>query len=383
MSGVPRKDRVLYQGRPSAWWILLAWPASLLVLFLVAYLAKWIFETAKVPKGVEWSQWAMWGILAFGLVWRVLEWLSRRYTITEREVIVRAGVFTRVGADLPLRNIQHATVYRGLLEQVCGLGSIGIATAGSDGPVVYLLMISKPQKVLDVLREAMESRAWERVPEQQDAPRRVRPVVIGLAGGIAAGKSAVGAAFAARGALVIDSDKEAKDALDRPEVRGELVRWWGDGVLGPEGRIDRKKVAQVIFGDPAQRERLERLVHPLVRANRAEMVARADPRTTPAVVVDAPLLFEVGLDKECDVVVFVDAPREQRVARAKATRGWDEEEMAKREKAQVPVEEKRRLADHVVVNDSTLDALRARSNAVYDLILSHGTFGAGRVAAGA
>lgn len=143
-------------------------------------------------------------------------------------------------------------------------------------------------------------------------------------------------------------------------------------MLAADGRIDRKKVGSIIFADQSQRERLERLVHPLVRANRTEMIARTDPRTTPAVVVDAPLLYEVGLDKECDTVVFVDAPREQRLARAKETRGWDEAELAKREKAQIPVEVKRGKADHLIVNDASLEELRSRAGAVFSKILANG-----------
>jgi dephospho-CoA kinase len=77
-------------------------------------------------------------------------------------------------------------------------------------------------------------------------------------------------------------------------------------------------------------------------------------------MVDAPLLLEAGIDKECDLVMFVDSPREQRLARVKATRGWDEEEMVRREKAQIPLEEKRARSDEVVVNDATPDVLRHR-----------------------
>jgi dephospho-CoA kinase len=357
-----------YSGRPSPWWIIFAWPVSLLVPFLIAYAVKLTLETAKLPDAAAWAMKVGWGVLALGLVWRVLEWFSRRYTITDRDVIVRAGVLTRHGADLPLRNIQHVTLHQGLIEQVLGIGSIGIATAGSDGPVVYLVMVAKPKVVLETLRAAVENS--ESLPTSRRREPVPRPVVIGLAGGIGAGKSAVAGAFARLGALVIDSDKEAKDALDRPEVRGELIRWWGDSILGPEGRVDRKKVGSIIFADAEQRQRLERLVHPLVRATRAEMIARADPRRTPAVVVDAPLLFEAGLEKECDVVVFVDAPRDQRLARVKASRGWDEAELERREKAQIPLEEKRRRADLLIVNDSNQQSLQTRADAAFSQILS-------------
>ena len=128
-------------------------------------------------------------------------------------------------------------------------------------------------------------------------------------------------------------------------------------------------MGEIVFSDAAQRERLERLVHPLVRATRTEMISRTDPRTTPAVIVDAPLLFEAGLDKECDAVVFVDAPKENRLKRVRETRGWDEEELNRREKAQLPLEEKRRRADVVITNDGTPEVLRSRSLDVYKQLL--------------
>lgn len=363
--------QVRWIGRPSAWWIVLAWPVWLLVAFLMAYAAKKGFENVKMAEAAAWAGRACWIILGVGLVWRVVEWMSRRYEVTDEMIRVRAGVFVKYGADIPTWNIQHATLYRGLFEQLLGLGSIGIATAGSDGPVAYLVMVPKPNKVLEMVQRAAEeaerpaTRPTTRTPMAQS-----RPMVIGLAGGIGAGKSAVAKVFAAHGAMVIDSDKEAKDALDRPEVRGELIRWWGDRVLDATGRIDRKKVGEIVFSDPAQRERLERLVHPLVRATRNEMIARTDARTTPAVIVDAPLLFEAGLDKECDAVVFVDAPREQRLRRVQETRGWDEAELERREKAQLPLEEKRSRADVVVANDGSLEVLRSRSQDAYQQLLA-------------
>jgi len=186
------------------------------------------------------------------------------------------------------------------------------------------------------------------------------PLVIGLTGGIGAGKSAVGQALAERGFLLVDSDKDAKAALDRPEIRAQLVEWWGAQVLSPEGTVDRKAVGGIVFGDPQQRARLEALIHPLVKAGRSELVERARREGRPGVVVDAPLLFEAGSDAECDAVLYVDAPREVRIERVSRTRGWDQAELDRRENAQLPLEEKRRRSDEVVVNDSTPEVLKHR-----------------------
>lgn len=200
--------------------------------------------------------------------------------------------------------------------------------------------------------------------------------VIGLAGGIGAGKSAVARVTAELGCAVSDSDALAREALEREDVRTQLVSWWGEGVIGTDGKVDRGAVARIVFGDDEQRLRLEGLVHPLVRVSRGEAIARARDAGARAFVIDAPLLFEAGLDAECDVVVFVDAPRELRLARVREHRGWDEAELDRREAAQLAVEEKRRRADVVVLNDGdgggggdgALDGLAARVSAVLDRV---------------
>ncbi len=317
------------------------------------------------------------GGVALGLLILMLnvgEWLSRRYVVGPANVTVRAGLFRRIGAEVPLRNIQHLTLTRTLGERLLGVGTLGIATAGSDGPAIYLLHVGHPEARLGQIRKAMargESPQAEPSPPASAGPRPARgPRVIGLSGGIGSGKSEVARVFARRGCLVIDSDREAKAALDRPGVRAELLRWWGAGILGADGKVDRRKVAQIVFNDPTQRARLEGLVHPLVKATRAQMIAQADPVRTRAIIVDAPLLYEAGLDKECDAIVFVDAPREQRLARVRSSRGWDEAELERREKAQLPVEEKRQRADEVIVNDAGLEVLGQAAERALDRLLA-------------
>lgn len=196
------------------------------------------------------------------------------------------------------------------------------------------------------------------------------PVVIGLAGGVGAGKSAAARALADLGCAVVDSDAEARAALLRDEVRDELVRWWGESILDAEGRVDRSAVAKIVFADEAERRRLEGLIHPLLRRTREAVKAEAARTGAPAVVLDAPLLFEAGLDRECDAVIFVDAPREARLERVRRTRGWDEAELARREKSQAPLEDKRRRADYAVVNDGGEAELKHRIAAVFERIIA-------------
>jgi dephospho-CoA kinase len=112
-------------------------------------------------------------------------------------------------------------------------------------------------------------------------------------------------------------------------------------------------------------------MHPRIEARRRAQFAAA-PVSTRAFIIDAPLLFEVGLERECDAVIFVDAPREHRLARVRATRGWDDSELARREASQIPLDEKRRRSTDIVANAgdsalleatvaSTLDAIIART----------------------
>ncbi len=176
-----------------------------------------------------------------------------------------------------------------------------------------------------------------------------RPPVIGLAGGIGAGKSRVAAILTEAGCLVSDSDADARAVFDEAEVIETLRSWWGEQVVRPDGGIDRSEVARRVFADPEERTRLERLVHPAIHARRRARFESAPPGT-PALVIDAPLLFEAGLDAECDAVLFVDAPREVRLERVRRHRGWDESELDRREAAQWPVHRKRAGADEVVEN---------------------------------
>lgn len=188
----------------------------------------------------------------------------------------------------------------------------------------------------------------------------VRPVVIGLTGGIASGKSAVADELERLGCVVSRSDQRAHAMLQRDDVKATLVGWFGPGVVDEHGALSRKALADLVFSDPEARSRLEGLIHPLLHAERGELLAQAAREGVKAIVIDAPLLIEAGVDRECDVVVFVDAPRQQRLERARESRGWDEAEMARREKAQLGLDAKRARADYVVVNDADRETLAGR-----------------------
>lgn len=151
--------------------------------------------------------------------------------------------------------------------------------------------------------------------------------IIGIAGGIGSGKSHVARLFGELGCAVIDSDAHVHAAYRDPQILQILRQWWGDEVLKADGTINRSAVAKRVFSDPVQRERLEALTHPIVARSRdrqmLDIVHASGLAAQPlAFIWDTPLLFEVGLQKACDAVVFVDAPREVRLQRVARSRGW-------------------------------------------------------------
>lgn len=196
-----------------------------------------------------------------------------------------------------------------------------------------------------------------------------RPFVLGLAGGIGSGKSAAAAALAARGAYIIDFDREARAALDRPEVARALEQRWGRAIFTPGGAVDRAAVAARVFGQPAERAWLESLIHPLIWRTRDQAVAEARAHASLLAVMDAPLLFEAGLDRECDAVLFIEADRAARLERVRQTRGWDEPELDRREQAQLPLEAKRAASRWVVRNQSDPAELAVALGRIFDMIV--------------
>lgn len=204
-------------------------------------------------------------------------------------------------------------------------------------------------------------------PPPAPAPGR-RPAVVGVLGGIASGKSEVARQLAGEAGVVIDADRLARAALESPEVVARLRERFGPEVLDAQGRPDRAAIGARVFADPEARRALEGWIHPAVRAriSRELTEARADARHP--IVLDVPLLLENDaqhrLVGECDLLVFVDADAEARDRRAQERRGWPPGEVARRERAQLPLAEKRAKADYVLENDSGLDELLARVRAL-------------------
>ena len=200
--------------------------------------------------------------------------------------------------------------------------------------------------------------------------RGERTKVVGMAGGVASGKSAVASLFGELGAKIIDADMLGHEALKDPDVKQALRERWGPEILDPRGEVDRGSVARIVFDDEAAREFLTDLVHPRIRQRiRARMDGwRQDP-DAPLVVLDAPLVFEGELEEWCDLVVFVDAGRHVREGRARRRLGWDAAEMTRRESAQMSPDEKKRRSDVVIDNGGSLEQTRRQVKALFDRLV--------------
>lgn len=183
------------------------------------------------------------------------------------------------------------------------------------------------------------------------SPEETKPV-IGLFGAIGAGKSTIAAYLATRGGCVVDADKLGHSALENPGVKAALVDRWGERVLKPDGTVNRRVVGGLVFADPCERKYLEGLVFPVIGALMGERIAEA--KRDPAgrfVVLDAAVMLEAGWAGACDRILYVDAPRDVRLARLAARSGWSAAEVAAREAAQWPAEKKMSRADAVIIND--------------------------------
>jgi dephospho-CoA kinase len=182
-------------------------------------------------------------------------------------------------------------------------------------------------------------------------------LLVGLTGGIGSGKTTVAGMLADRGAVVIDADALARDAVE-PGTRGHdaVVRRFGNGVVRPDGSLDRPELAAVVFADEGARRDLEAIVHPEVRRGIAEIVA-AHVGTDHVVVLDSPLLIETGANDDCEVVVVVASQPQTQIARIVA-RGMDEADARARLATQMPLADKAEVADVVLDNEGTIDELR-------------------------
>ena len=198
---------------------------------------------------------------------------------------------------------------------------------------------------------------------------RKKPV-IGIVGGIASGKSTVAAEFAKLGCAVISADVLAHEVLQQEPVRGELVRQFGRAILDSSGRIDHARLAEQVFADAEKLCALNKVIHPRVLERTEALIAEYNQCThTRAIVLDMPLLVEVGWANRCDRLIFVKCDQAQRIRRAGQAGRLDEREVKIREKFQISLDKKARLADNTIDNNSDFSTLVRQIQAIFSDIV--------------
>jgi len=197
-------------------------------------------------------------------------------------------------------------------------------------------------------------------------------LLVGLTGGLGAGKSTVARMLADRGAILVDADELARRALE-PGSRAyrQVGDLFGDEVVTASGELDRAAIAATVFSDPERRRALESIVHPEVFRMLAETV-EARRGTEDIIVFDAPLIVETGFHEACDVVVVVTALEEDRVARTVRNRGMTADQARARIGAQIGDAEREAVADVVIRNDSDVDQLEARVDDLWERLRGGG-----------
>ncbi len=192
-------------------------------------------------------------------------------------------------------------------------------------------------------------------------------LIVGLTGGVASGKSTVSTVLREEGAYLIDADQIARD-LVQPHTPAwqELVKTFGESILQKDGSIHRKKLAAIVFSNPEKRSLLNQLLHPRIKEEterRLKAIGQSDPEAI--VVIDAALLIETGAYREVDRLIVVHATEAQQIERLRERGGVEPEEALRIVSAQMPLEEKLKVADMVIRTEGSLEETRRKAREVF------------------
>jgi dephospho-CoA kinase len=196
-------------------------------------------------------------------------------------------------------------------------------------------------------------------------------LLVGVTGGIGSGKSSVCTLFAALGRIVLSADRIARDLVETdPEIISGIQKDFGKESYLADGTLDRRRMAERVFTRPRERVRLNRIVHPRVfREIDRQLSAVQHEARRPFVIVEAALIYESGMHKQLDRVIVVDAEEDLRIQRVIERDSCSREEVLRRIASQMPVAEKRKLADFIILNNGSLEDLKPKV-AFFDVLLS-------------
>jgi dephospho-CoA kinase len=197
--------------------------------------------------------------------------------------------------------------------------------------------------------------------------------VIGILGGMYSGKSTVAAELAKLGCAVIDADTISHQLLEEKDVLKKIIRVFGKEILDDKGKISRPALANRVFGDPEKLAVLTGILHPLVMARVGDLITKCGPQpAVRAIVLDVPLLVEIGWEKRCDRIIFVDCAPPIRLERAKKTGVFEADQLKIRENLQISLDKKKRIADNIVNNNSDLSGLSKQIANIFSTIMDKG-----------
>ncbi len=192
-------------------------------------------------------------------------------------------------------------------------------------------------------------------------------LIVGLTGGVASGKTAASQVLKEEGAYIIDADQIARELVQPHQPAwNELIRAFGKEILQEDGSLHRKKLADKVFADPKQRKRLNQILHPRIKEEmdrRTKEIGQKDPEAI--VVIDAPLLVELGNHHEMDKLIVVNSTQTQQIERLKDRDGISPEEALRILSSQMPLGEKVKLADFVIGNEGSLEETKKRAREVF------------------
>ena len=196
--------------------------------------------------------------------------------------------------------------------------------------------------------------------------------VIGILGGMCSGKSTAAKELGKLGCAVIDADEIAHKLLDDKTIKAKIMHLFGREIQDAEGKINRAALANVVFSDPAKVSKLTDVLHPKVLAQVEELINQFNSQSdVKAIVLDMPLLMEVGWEKRCDHLIFIDCDPKKRLERARKTGFFDAETLKIRENLQISLDKKKRIADNIVDNNSDLSGLSKQIACIFSSIMDN------------
>jgi dephospho-CoA kinase len=193
--------------------------------------------------------------------------------------------------------------------------------------------------------------------------------IIGIMGGIGSGKSTVAAEFAKLGCKIIDADTIAHDLLEENEVRRQIIDLFSNEILDSHGKIDRKKISEIVFNNPELLFKLNNIIHPGVLQKTEELIEQYNKdNQCKAIILDMPLLLEVGWEKRCDRLIFVDCDEKTRNNRVK-NKFSEKNNIKNRENFQISLDKKKNIADNTVNNNSDFSSLVRQIAEIFSYIM--------------